>query len=66
MKNDHLTIRASNSVLDFPFEDLFSNEEETFFDYIGVSHVVGLSYTSIASILVTILDVRPYFRCDDH
>ena len=43
MKNDHLTIRASDSILDFPFEDLFSNEEETFFDYIDASHAIGLS-----------------------
>ena len=43
MKNDHLTIRASNSVLDFPFEDLFSDEEETLFYYIDASHAAGLS-----------------------
>ena len=43
MKNDHLTIRASDYVLDFPFEEFFSNEEETFFDYIDASHDVGLS-----------------------
>ena len=43
VKNDHLTIRASKFDLDFPFEDLFSNEEETFFDYIDASHAVGLS-----------------------
>lgn len=43
MKNDHLTIRAFDSILDFPFEDLFSNEEETFFDNIDASHAIGLS-----------------------